>query len=94
MSNASTSSLGFSAYLQLMGHKLIQPPEKVERIIPSTQEKKEKYNFTFNISQEDMNELYSKYVTTDFYNYDSLLHQLRKSISKAPRRCNVNNSGK
>ena len=94
MSNASTSSLGFAAYLQLKGYKLIKPPEKVERTSPFTQEKIEKYRFVFDIIQEVMNNLYDEYVTTDFYNFDSILHQLRKSISKSLRRTSVCNSGK
>ena len=95
MANASTSSLGFAAYLQLKGYKLVRPPEKVEKVSTLTQEKTEKYNFVFNITQEEMNGLYDNYVTTEFYNYDSILHQLRKSISKAnTRRTSVGNSCK
>jgi cytidylate kinase len=95
MSNASTSSLGFAAFLQLKGHTLVKPPEKVEKVSPISQEKTEKYNFVFNINQTLMNTLYDLYVTTEFYNYDSILHQLRKSISKAnTRRNGVGNSSK
>ena len=43
MANASTSSLGFAAYLQLKGYKLAQAPEKVEKNHTLTQEKVEKY---------------------------------------------------
>jgi hypothetical protein len=95
MSNASTSSLGFAAYLILKGHKLIKPPEKVEKVSGLTRKKTEKYNFVFNITQTMMNELYDNFVTTEFFNYDSILHQLRKSISKAnTRRTGVSNSSK
>jgi DNA topoisomerase IA len=94
MSNIGTSSLGFAAYLQLKGHKLTKPPEKVIKTSGLTQEKIEKYNFSFDITQEVMNNLYDEFVTTEFYNYDSILHQLRKSISKTTRRHSVSNSSK
>lgn len=95
MSNASTSSLGFSAYLQLKGHSLVKPPEKVEKVSINSSEKSEKFCFTFNISQETMNTLYDTFVASEFYNFDSILHQLRKSISKASTRRNcVGNSSK
>lgn len=95
MSNASTSSLGFAAYLMLKGHKLVKPPEKVEKISGLTQEKTEKYSFVFDVTQITMNELYDNFVATEFFNYDSILHQLRKSISKAnTRRTSVSNSSK
>lgn len=95
MSTASTSSLGFAAFLQLKGHTLAKPPEKIEKISPMSQEKTEKYNFLFKIDQTLMNTLYDLYVTTEFYNYDSILHQLRKSISRAnTRRDGVGNSSK
>ena len=94
MSNASTSSLGFAAYLQLKGYKLTKPPEKVEKTAPNTWDKIEKYSFVFDLTQGSMDALYNEYITTDFYNYDSILHQLRKSISKPIRRTGVNNSSK
>ena len=86
MSNASTSSYGFTAYLQLKGHKLVQPPEIVEKISPTSQDKIEKYRFVFGMTQAEMNALYDCYVTTEFYNFDSILHQLRKSISRSNTR--------
>ena len=93
MSNASTSSLGFTAYLQLKGYKLSKTPEVIEKSSPVTQNKIEKYNFTFDISQQEMNEHYNTYVTTEFYNFDSILHQLRKSVSKINTRRNCVNTG-
>ena len=93
--SSSTSSLGFVAYLQLKGHKLSKIPEIVEKVSPLTQGVIEKYNFTFDITQDQMNELYDLFVTTEFFNYDSILHQLRKSISKINKRKNyVGNSSK
>ena len=92
---AGTSSYGFAAYLRLKGYELVKQPETVIKTSPTTQEKIEKYSFTFNISQQEMNDLYSIYVTTEFYNFDSILHQLRKSINRSnTRRDCVSNSSK
>ena len=64
MANASTSSLGFAAYLQLKGFKLAKAPEKVEKTAPNTWDKIEKYSFVFDLTQVSMDTLYNEYITT------------------------------
>ena len=89
MLNTNTSSLGFAAYLQLKGYELSKPPEKVKKISSVTQSMVEKYNFTFDMSQTTMDTLYNNYVASEFYNFDSIVHQLKKGISKIKIRRNV-----
>jgi len=94
MSNVGTSSLGFAAFLLLRGYKLVKQPEKVEKTSAKTQETKEKYSFQFDMTQIEMNQLYDTFVVSDYYNYDSILHKLRKDISKSIRSTCVSHHSK
>lgn len=71
MSISNTSDLGFVAFLELNGHKQCSEPSI----------RKNKYCFSFNISQESMSALYGEFIKSDYYKYNAIVRQLRKIIS-------------
>jgi len=71
MSNeASTSSLGFAAFLVMEGFEMVTPPVKGGK----------KFKFDFKMEAEHMTDMYQKYAISKFHNFDTIVQTIRRSL--------------
>jgi hypothetical protein len=66
------SNLGFAAYLMLKNKKLLAAP---------TKESTGKFEFYFNLSQDEYDSFLHEYATSDFSKFDNNLINLKKMLS-------------
>ena len=77
---AITSSMGFAAYLRLLGYEMIEQ---------STNGPK-KFYFYFDIDRVEMDRLYKEFTQSKYFEYDSIMKKIRKDVALVKT---INNNG-